>query len=104
MLNAHKRIPSRKGKYFAEKFFTAFISFNSSDRFIIIGKNKALHFEISNDSATEVREYNMHTKIIAMLPTSSRKQFEIIEESGRITLCQIVNQLKRNKKEKGGYL
>ena len=64
------------------------MSFISSDRLVMVEKNKAHLFEIRDDEAIELKQYDTDHRIIAVLPTSGRNQFGIIEESGRVTLWE----------------
>ncbi len=78
-----------QGGFFAEQLVPSLIVFVQADRFVIAEKLKAILFEIKDELPEMIREYDTHTPIIAILPTSARNQFGLIEESGKITICEV---------------
>lgn len=75
-------------RFFAPKITPSLISFITSNRFVITEKTKAFLFEIAGDTATMIEQFNTQHNIIAALPTSVRSQFALLEENGRMTLCE----------------
>jgi tetratricopeptide (TPR) repeat protein len=78
-----------QGGFFAEQMSPSSISFVQSDKFVIVEKTKASLFGIKDDVPYRIKEYDTHTSIIAALPTSVRNQFALVEESGKINICEM---------------
>ena len=78
-----------QGGFFAEHLVPLHIAFVQADRFVIAEKSKAFLFEIRDEIPQMIGEYDAHTPIIAVLPASARNQFGMIEESGKITICDV---------------
>lgn len=78
-----------QGGFFAEQLVPSLIVFVQTDRFVIAEKLKAFLFEIKDEMTQMIREYDTHSHIVAILPTSARNQFALIEESGKITICEV---------------
>lgn len=64
------------------------ISFISPTRFVVAEKKKATVFDIVNRRAIEISTVATNTPIIAILPTSERTRFALIEQSGRVTMVE----------------
>ena len=60
-----------------------------ADRFVICEKNQAYLFEIRDERTHLLNEYNSHSPIVGVLPTSTRNQFALVEEGGKIIMCKI---------------
>ena len=78
-----------QGGFFAEQLIPTLIVFVQADRFVICEKTKAYLFEIRDETPLLLNEYNSHSPIIAVLPTSTRNQFALVEEGGKIIMCKI---------------
>lgn len=78
-----------QGSFFAEQLIPSSIWFVNTDMFVVVEKMKAFLFEIQESTPVLANTYNSHSNIIAALPTSSRHQFAILEENGKITFCKI---------------
>jgi hypothetical protein len=77
------------GGFFAPELIPSHISFISSSVFIIAEKKKAHAFEIIENTVKEIAQFEVNNTIIGVLPTSDRFKFGLLEESGRITQCEI---------------
>ncbi len=75
------------GPVFAPELTPSHITVLSENLFVMAEKTKATLFEITDDHPQAIKTFNTHAKIIGVLPTSSRYQFGLLEETGRITLC-----------------
>jgi tetratricopeptide (TPR) repeat protein len=77
------------GGFFATELIPSGISFIATDRFVAWEKKKAYLFEISDDTPRLTKTFESQHTIIAVLPTNNRLQFAMIEERGKVTLCEI---------------
>jgi len=76
-------------QFFATDITPGIISFLSADTFVIVEKRKALLFQIADNNPFFKKKLEAGSVIIAALPTSDRHSFALIEESGKITFCEI---------------
>jgi hypothetical protein len=77
-----------QGEVFATELIPTAISFISSDRFVIAEKRQATIFQIVDGRPRQVGRVETHTPIIGVMPTSERTQFALLEQSGRVTMCE----------------
>lgn len=78
-----------QGSYFAVELIPTAIKFIASDKFVIIEKTTISLFQIIDDNPVHVQRYQTHTKVISAMSTTVRNQFALLEESGKITICDI---------------
>ena len=72
---------------FAPELTPHLITVISDSQFVLAEKTKATLFELTGDHPRVINVYDTPTKIVGVLPTSSRDQFGLVEESGRVVLC-----------------
>jgi len=72
---------------FAEVLIPDQIVFIASNKFVITEKRKAHLFEIVNEMPEALQQFETNDIIVSVLPTSNRNQFALIEQNGKITLC-----------------
>jgi hypothetical protein len=75
--------------FFAEHITPLSISFIQSDRFVILEKMKAHLFVLKDEVPQMIREFVTHSPIIGALPATSRHEFALVEENGKITICKM---------------
>lgn len=78
-----------ENNYFAPDLIPSIIVFITPGMFIIAEKIRAVVFEITNDSPKALKTFEAHSTIVAVLPTSSRHLLALVEESGRIVMCDM---------------
>ena len=78
-----------QGGFFAESLIPTSIVFITSTRFVITEKKKATLFEIDNFTPRMIKEFETESVIVAALPTNNRNQFGLVEENGKLRLCDI---------------
>jgi len=76
-------------EYFATELIPSHITFVSSGVFIIAEKKKAWAFEIVDNAPRMIGKFVVNNPIIGVLPTSDKFKFGLLEESGRLTICEI---------------
>lgn len=74
--------------FFATDLIPSLILFIAENKFLIIEKKKAFLFFINGGKADFVKEFQTQDKIASAIP-SSRSEFGLLEENGKITLCKI---------------
>jgi hypothetical protein len=78
-----------QGVFFADQLIPSSITFIQTDRFVITEKKKTYLFHIKDELPYMIRQYETQHVIVDILPTSSRNQFSIVEETGKITFYEI---------------
>jgi len=76
-------------EYFATELIPSHIVFVSYGVFIIAEKKKAYAFEIIEDAPRQLARFEVNNTIIGVLPTSDKYKFGLLEENGRLTMCEI---------------
>ena len=76
-----------QGDFFAINLIPSITTFVGASLFVIAEKKRATLFEINDVLPNEIKHFDTHTRIVAVLPTGSRNQFALLEESGRFTMC-----------------
>ena len=77
-----------QGDVFAQDMIPSRMVFVSAAQFVITEQTRAVLFEIKPGGGTpvQVKRYQLHQEIIAVLPGAGRHQFAMIEQGGRIEL------------------
>ncbi|HLP37079.1 hypothetical protein [Lacibacter sp.] len=79
------------GEVFAQDFIPNQIVFISATRFVLAEKRRAILFEIDSDyEPVLLQQFETHASIVGVLQGNNRNQLALIEETGRITICDIV--------------
>ena len=78
-----------QGGFFAESKIPTSIVFITSTRFVITEKRKATLFQIDNFTPRALKEIETDSVIVAVLPTNNRHQFGLMEENGKLRLCDM---------------
>lgn len=75
---------------FARDYIPNQIVFIGALRFVLAEKKRAVLFEIdSNNEPVVLQVYDTHNTIVGVLQGNDRNQFGLVEESGRVTICDI---------------
>lgn len=76
---------------FARDYIPNQIVFIGALRFVIAEKKQAVLFEIDNNNVPVLLHFfETHNTIVGVLNGDNRNQFGLLEETGRITICDIV--------------
>ena len=82
-LNLNKQV-------FARDYIPSQVVFIGQLRFILADKRKAVLFEIDNNNEpVMLQSFETHNTIVGVLQGNNRNQFGLLEESGRLTICNI---------------
>lgn len=74
--------------FFATDLIPSSIMFLAENKFLIVEKKKAVLFFVNEERADLIREFHTNDMIVSALP-STRNEFGLLEENGRITICKI---------------
>lgn len=76
---------------FARDYIPNQIVFIGALRFVLAEKKRAVLFEIdSNNEPAILQMFETHNTIVGVLQGNNRNQFGLLEESGRVSICEII--------------
>lgn len=84
----HKDDLNIQGDFFATDLIPSAVKFIAEDKFLIVEKRKAVLFYINDTNVALIKEFHTKDIIVSALP-STRNEFGLLEENGRITICKI---------------
>jgi hypothetical protein len=76
--------------FFAQDIDAVDIRFVSANHLVVAAKDKAVVYEIIEDTVKAGQTIESHSPIVAILPTADRHQIAVLEEKGRLSIHQVV--------------